>query len=110
MQFKPIIALCDRHTEELKEQLESVPDEVEQSFQEKVVRAGCDAARENPYSCEKANHFFYLDLELTGWRLKKAGAKGGAAKTDAKAAAARANGAKGGRPRKHLKVVSESSE
>jgi len=30
--------------------------------------------------------------------LAEAGSKGGAAKTDAKAAAARANGAKGGRP------------
>jgi hypothetical protein len=37
-----------------------------------------------------------------GWhdRAAKAGKRGGAATTEAKAAAARANGAKGGRPRK----------
>jgi hypothetical protein len=36
------------------------------------------------------------------WMAHQLGAAGGSARSDAKRAAARANGAKGGRPRKHL--------
>ena len=108
MRFKPIIALCDKHARELKEHLDPMPDEVEQvheSLQEKIVRAGCDADYGNQQDCinddgsYRSNHWFYLDLELTGWRHKKAGEKGGSVTSKAKAAASRKNGAKGGRPR-----------
>ena len=50
----------------------------------------------------------YLPVLLEGffgsanWAASKMGAKGGKAKTPAKVAAARANGAKGGRPRKNV--------
>ena len=50
----------------------------------------------------------YLPALLEGllgsakWAASKMGAKGGKAKTPAKVAAARANGAKGGRPRKNV--------
>jgi len=105
MQFKPIIALCDKHAEELKEHLQPMPEPVEQSRQEKLVRACCDADYDNRQNCQMPNYWFYLDLELTGWRHKQAGAKGGSAKTTAKVIAARENGAKGGRPRKHLQIL-----
>lgn len=108
MQFFPIIALCDRHAEELKEHLRPMPDLLDQTLQERVVRACCDVYNgDDPdrKGCEVANHWFYLHLELAGWRVKEAGARGGAAKTEAKVAAARANGAKGGRPSKHLTVL-----
>ena len=41
-------------------------------------------------------------LGSASWAASKMGAKGGKAKTPAKVAAARANGAKGGRPRKNV--------
>ena len=59
-------------------------------------------------------HFPKLDADLylpallegllgsANWAASKMGAKGGKAKTPAKVAAARANGAKGGRPRKNV--------
>ena len=59
-------------------------------------------------------HFPRLDADLylpallegllgsANWAASKMGAKGGKAKTPAKVAAARANGAKGGRPRKNV--------
>jgi hypothetical protein len=59
-------------------------------------------------------HFPRLDADLylpsllegllgsENWAASKMGAKGGKAKTPAKVAAARANGAKGGRPRKNV--------
>lgn len=62
-------------------------------------------------------HFPKLDADLylpallegllgsANWAASKMGAKGGKAKTPAKVAAARANGAKGGRPRKSVLVV-----
>ncbi|CAN5548768.1 hypothetical protein BH10CYA1_BH10CYA1_61330 [soil metagenome] len=107
MNFFPIIALCDKHNEELKELVKKMPDELETTLQERVVRAACDVNYEDQHneSCEVAKHWYYLRVELTGWRMKEAGTKGGAAKTDAKAAAARANGAKGGRPVKQQNVV-----
>lgn len=108
MRFKPIIALCDKHARELQEHLDPMPDPVEhvlESTQEKTVRAGCDAnydARQECFNDDgsyRSKHWFYLDLELTGWRHKQAGAKGGSVSSLAKAAASRKNGAKGGRPR-----------
>lgn len=109
MRFKPVIALCDKHARELEEHLAPMPDEVEhvhESIQEKTVRSGCDANYDNRQDCVnddgsfRSKHWFYLDLELTGWRHRKAGEKGGSATSIAKAAASRQNGAKGGRPRK----------
>ena len=106
MRFKPIIALCDKHAEELKEHLDPMPEPLEQSLQEKTVRSSCDANFDGRQECQnnepnafRSMHWFYLDLELTGWRHKKAGAKGGSVTSMAKAAASRKNGAKGGRPR-----------
>lgn len=105
MRFKPIIALCDKHADELKNHLDPLPDPVEQSLHEKTVRAGCDADYDGRQQCGnqdgsfRSMHWFYLDLELTGWRHKQAGAKGGSVTSMAKAAASRKNGAKGGRPR-----------
>lgn len=62
-------------------------------------------------------HFPKLDADLylpallegllgsANWAASKMGTKGGKAKSPAKVAAARANGAKGGRPRKHVPVA-----
>jgi hypothetical protein len=107
MKFFPIIALCDLHAAELKEYLVPMPDPVEQSQQEKIVRAACDAfdSSKKTISCQRAKHWYYLHLELEGWRVKEAGAKGGSARTQAKANAARNNGAKGGRPTSYFQSV-----
>lgn len=110
MKFFPIIALCDLHVAELKEQLQPMPDPLELTLQERTVRAACDFDREDRKYCSVANHWYYLHVELVGWQQKKAGTKGGAARTEAKISASRSNGAKGGRPRKHLTIVEQTVE
>lgn len=110
MKFFPIVAVCDLHLTELQKCLHPMPEPLELTLQERTVRAACDFDTEGRKYCAVANHWFYLHVELASWRQKEAGTKGGAAKTDAKIAASRSNGAKGGRPRKHLTIVGDGGD
>jgi hypothetical protein len=98
MQFFILAELCDQHYRLLCEKLPYSPKLEEQP----IIRHGFCFHHETPYEAcsETSKHFVYLVVEPVDLRLM-ASARGGAAKSEAKAEAARANGAKGGRPSKN---------
>jgi hypothetical protein len=94
MQFYVLTELCDEHYRQLCDQLPDPP----KLQGEPNRRRGICFYYEAAYVCEsESKHFVYLVVEPTLMRLQ-ASSRGGAAKSEAKSEAAKANGAKGGRP------------
>lgn len=95
MQFYTLVELCDRHYELLCEKLPYKPKLEKQP----AALHGFCFQHETPYDAcqERSTKFVFLVTEPIDLRLM-ASAKGGTSRSTAKQEAARANGARGGRP------------